>query len=45
MDIRERIEAKVEELGRKLTPEELIEIINEPDVETKDLMYEIDEDE
>jgi hypothetical protein len=45
MDVRERIESKVRELGRKLTPQELIGVINEPDPdESDDLKYEIDED-
>jgi hypothetical protein len=44
-DIAERIAAKEKELGRKLTPQELIGVINEPDPdESDDLKYEIDED-
>lgn len=45
MDINERIEARVKELSRKLTPQELIEVINQPPDELEDLTYEIDEDE
>lgn len=46
MDIKERIEAKVKELGRKLTPKELIEVINEPDQdEVRETVYEMDENE
>jgi hypothetical protein len=44
MDVQERIEARVRQLGRKLTPQELIEVINEPDDEPQELTYEIDED-
>lgn len=44
-DVRDRITARVEELGRKLTPQELIEVINEPDSDgPNDLQYEIDDD-
>jgi hypothetical protein len=44
-DIDARIAERVEQLGRKLTTLELIEIINEPDPdEPNDLIYEIDEE-
>jgi hypothetical protein len=40
-----RVAVKEKELGRKLTAQELIEVINEPDPdEPNDLIYEIDEE-
>jgi hypothetical protein len=42
--IAERVEIKEKELGRKLTAQELIEVINEPAPdEGDDLTYEIEE--
>jgi Ca2+-binding EF-hand superfamily protein len=43
--VAERIKAKEKELGRKLTPQELIEIINRPEPdEDAELTYESDEE-
>jgi hypothetical protein len=41
-DIEARVAAKVAELGRKLTAQELIEIINEEPDEPEELTYEED---
>jgi Ca2+-binding EF-hand superfamily protein len=42
-DVTDRIAARVAELGRKLTPQELIEVINEPDEDSdRELTYEPD---
>lgn len=44
-DIEDRVAEKVEELGRKLTPQELIEVINNVKERVEDgRKYEIDRD-